>query len=97
MSQGFDHWVHHRDRKSGKIARVANYARLCIAGVTYYKRDGKWFDGAGEEIAEPQAVKAHNEAAIARKQANAPVDMQTRSPLAQAEVARQANTAALKV
>ncbi len=54
MAQGFDHRVHHRDVKTGKINRVDNYSLTIVRGIRYYKRDGRWFDGAGVEIEDPQ-------------------------------------------
>ncbi len=56
MSDTFDHTVHHRDKKSGKIARVTPYSMECHKDLKIYRRDGKCFDGAGREIADPKLV-----------------------------------------
>lgn len=71
MSQGFDHTVHHRDKKTGKISRVDAYSLEIHMGQRVYRRDGKCFDGAGVEIADPKHVSKTDGASF------------TRSPVAQ--------------
>lgn len=49
----FDHMVHHRDPKTGKIVRETPYSMECHGPIKFYRRDGKCFDGAGNEIPDP--------------------------------------------
>ena len=67
----FDHTVHHRNKKTGKIDRVTPYSMECHMGIRIYRRDGKVYDGAGVEIADPKLVGKTEGAAF------------TRSPIAQ--------------
>jgi hypothetical protein len=54
--QGFDHWVHHRDKKTGKITRTNLYSMECHREIKFYRRDGKCWDAAGKEIPDPKLV-----------------------------------------
>lgn len=71
MAQGFDHTVHHRDKKTGKISHITPYSLECHMGMKVYRRDGKCYDGAGVEIPDPKNVAKSDGAAF------------TRSPIAQ--------------
>lgn len=65
-AQGFDHTVHHRDTKTGQIKRVTPYSMECHGNVKFYRRDGKCFDGAGDEIEDPK-LKGQPQAGIFTK------------------------------
>lgn len=68
MSQGFDHTVHVRDKKTGKVVREDHYAMSVIKGQRFYKRAGKWFDGAGAPCEDPQAKPPEAQGNFTRSQ-----------------------------
>lgn len=59
MSQkGFDFWVHHRDKKTGKVVSENAYSMELTRDGTYIRRGGKCYAPDGSEIPDPRHAKS---------------------------------------
>lgn len=53
-AKSFDFWVHHRDKKTGKVGRTNPYSMEVTKDGTFIRRGGKCFAPNGDEVADPR-------------------------------------------